>query len=243
MNVGTPVAKAPDQIATGGYMEALLLKLQADVAARKLPRSTMWPNLRMIAGLTLLFLVAYQLGVRSVDSSAGWALSTATKDRLLALNAKIDAQQGQMELQRAHIDRLERINQYSDRYGIPAGLAVAIEDIAMAEGVDPELAFDLVRVESQFEAGAVSAMGAVGYTQLMPATAKLLVPGIKREQLFERDTNLRLGFRFFRSLINHYNGDVRLALLAYNRGPVRVDRLIAQGVDPSNGYARMVLGR
>ena len=45
--------------------------------------------------------------------------------------------------------------------------------------------------------------------------------------------SLRLGFRFLRSLINHYHGDIRLALLAYNRGPNRVDQLLAAGIDPA----------
>ena len=77
----------------------------------------------------------------------------------------------------------------------------------------------------------------------MPATARLLKPGISRNQIFDRETNLRLGFRFLRILIEQYRGDVNMALLAYNRGPGRVDQLVRAGIDPDNGYSRKILGR
>ncbi|CAN5796327.1 hypothetical protein BH23GEM5_BH23GEM5_28150 [soil metagenome] len=145
-------------------------------------------------------------------------------------------------MQLAYIDKLERIYRNSARYGIAADLAAAIEDIALAEGIDPRLAFELVRVESRFNDRARSPVGAIGFTQLMPATARLLQPGIRDHEMYERETNLRLGFRFLRFLINKYDGDVRLALLAYNRGPTTVDALLARSVDPSNGYVQLVLG-
>ena len=59
--------------------------------------------------------------------------------------------------------------------------------------------------------------------------------------LFDRALNLDLGFRYLRSLIDKYDGNVRLALLAYNRGPGTVDRILARGGDPDNGYADRVL--
>jgi soluble lytic murein transglycosylase-like protein len=67
-------------------------------------------------------------------------------------------------------------------------------------------------------------------------------PGITREQIFERDTNLRLGFRYLRWLLKQYRGNREEALHAYNRGPGTVSRIRARGGDPANGYAEMVLG-
>ena len=64
---------------------------------------------------------------------------------------------------------------------------------------------------------------------------------MEREALFDRDTNLRLGFRFLRTLLDKYHGNVKLALLAYNRGPDRVDAILRDGGDPDNGYPRLVL--
>lgn len=139
-----------------------------------------------------------------------------------------------------HRNRL--LDQYARVYGIHHDLAAAIYDISAAEGIDPELAFRLVRVESNFRQYAKSSAGALGYTQLMPHTARFLDPSIDTEsEIYDRDTNLRLGFRYLRSLIEQY-GDLHLALLAYNRGPNRVNRLLSIGKDPSNGYARRVLG-
>ena len=224
-------------------MQSVILKLQAEVAARKRPRSEIWPNVRMFLLVGGLFFAAYELGARSVDTSAGWVARAASHDRIQSLRAEVDALQGKVEFQRTQIERLERANQLSSKYRIGADLAMAIEEIALAEDVEPGIAFEMVRVESEFKARAVSPVGAIGYTQLMPATAQFLAPGITRGELFDRDTNLRLGFRYFRSLLDRYHGDVRLALLAYNRGPFTVDRLLKAGIDPGNGYASMVLGR
>jgi soluble lytic murein transglycosylase-like protein len=222
-------------------MEALLLRLQNDVAARKLPRNEVYPMLRVGALLVVTFALAFELGARSTGG-AGVLAQMQTRERMAALHAQIDAHRGEIDLQQATIERLEKAHRLSAQYGIAADLAMTIEDIALAEGVDPQLAFDLIRVESNFNPRAVSPAGALGLTQLMPATAQMLSPGITRQQIFERETNLRLGLRFFNSLLSYYKGDVRLALLAYNRGPTTVDRLLSNGVDPANGYARAVLG-
>jgi hypothetical protein len=224
-------------------MHSLILKLEADVAARKRPRAELWPVLRAVGLAALLCFTAFEVGARSVDTSAGWTARAHMQDRLGSLRGDVNALQGQIDFQRLQIERLERAYKYSAKYGIGADLAASIYDIALAENVDPNLAFELVRVESGFHARAVSPVGALGYTQLMPATARLLQPGITRDRIFDRDTNLRLGFRFFRTLVNHYHGDVRLALLAYNRGPGTVDRLIKAGADPGNGYAQLVMGK
>lgn len=138
--------------------------------------------------------------------------------------------------------REREIAEWARRYGISRELADAIERAARAERVDTELAFRLVRVESAFDERATSPVGALGLTQLMPATAAELRPGITREQMLERDTNLRLGFRYLRQLLALYDGDREEALHAYNRGMGTVARIRAGGGDPANGYARRVLG-
>jgi soluble lytic murein transglycosylase-like protein len=138
--------------------------------------------------------------------------------------------------------RTTRIVDYASEYAISFELAAAIERAAYDEGIDPDLGFRLISVESRFREDAVSEAGALGLTQLMPATADWLQPGITHEQIFQRDTNLRLGFRYLRSLLRVYDGDVTEALHAYNRGPGTVARIRAAGGDPANGYARRVLG-
>ncbi|MFW6202144.1 MAG: lytic transglycosylase domain-containing protein, partial [Gemmatimonadota bacterium] len=127
------------------------------------------------------------------------------------------------------------------RYGIPADLAASIYDIALSEGIEPSLAYRLVHVESRFTRRAVSHKGAVGLAQVMPRTAFGMDPALSYTDLFEPETNLRLGFRYLRAMLERYGGDMRLALLAYNRGPGTVDQIRRQGGDPANGYARAIM--
>ena len=129
----------------------------------------------------------------------------------------------------------------SKLYEVPLGLAAQIQKAANSAGITPRLAMGLVHTESEFKRTAVSPVGAIGYTQVMPGTARDLKPGTTRSDLFDGTTNLQLGFKYLKSLIDHYDGDIRLALTAYNRGPGIVDRLVKKGRDPENGYASKVL--
>jgi len=138
--------------------------------------------------------------------------------------------------------RVRTILAWSEAYGIPADLASAIHSAAVAEGLEPEIGFRLVQHESGFRQRAVSPLGAIGYTQLLPSTAMWLDPDLTEGRLYDRDTNLRLGFRYLKQLMDRYDSDPRLALLAYNRGPAVVSARISRGEDPGNGFARRVLG-
>ena len=154
---------------------------------------------------------------------------------------ELDATRGELDLAHLQLERWNRIYNYSSRYKIGADLAASIYDIALAEGIEPELGFRLVRVESEFNERATSPVGALGLTQVMPATAKYFVKGeVTRDKLYDRQTNLRVGFRYLRTLIREYKGNVKLALLVYNRGPQAGETLRDLGVDPSIGYDRAV---
>ncbi|MEX0892443.1 MAG: lytic transglycosylase domain-containing protein [Gemmatimonadota bacterium] len=131
--------------------------------------------------------------------------------------------------------------EYAATFQIPLDLAFQVHDAAVAEDIEPHVAFGLVRAESSFRRTAVSYAGAVGLTQLLPSTARWLVPGTTRSALFEPKTNLQVGFKYLRYLMDKYQGDERLALTAYNRGPGTVDGLLKRGRNPDNGYADMVL--
>lgn len=157
-------------------------------------------------------------------------------------SAELRGLQSEMELRALEIERMQLIHTYSGEFRIPADRAQMIYDIALAEGINPDLAFNLVRVESGFRRTAVSSVGAVGLTQVRPSTARWLDPNVTMKDLFEPTVNLHLGFQYFRYLLDEYNGDTRLALLAYNRGPGRVGSLLTMGIDPANGYAKAVLG-
>lgn len=138
-------------------------------------------------------------------------------------------------------ERVKVAEVFAQEFGISPSLAKSIHTAAEAEQVDPKVAFGLVRAESSFRRSVVSSAGAVGYTQLLPSTARWIAPGTSRSELFDTDTNLRVGFKYLRKLMDQYDGDVRLALTAYNRGPGTVARELKRGRNPENGYADMVL--
>jgi soluble lytic murein transglycosylase-like protein len=157
------------------------------------------------------------------------------------LRQELESAKGELSLVRAQYERAAKIMQYSTKYGVTAGMAGKVFDASLREGIDPELAFRLVRLESEFNEHAISKVGAVGLTQLMPSTARLFQKGVTREQLFNGETNLKVGFRYLRTLLDMYKGNVNLALLAYNRGEDAVWRDVRAGVDPGNGYDRWVM--
>jgi len=150
--------------------------------------------------------------------------------------------QGELDMVRAQFDRANRIIEYSRRYDIGAGMASSIFDAALGEGVDPDLAFRLVRLESEFNPRAKSSVGAIGLTQLMPSTARQYQKGVTMNDLYDRDTNLKIGFRYLRNLMKLYKGNVEVALVAYNRGEDAVDADRKAGRDPRNGYQKRVMG-
>ncbi|MCA9659036.1 MAG: lytic transglycosylase domain-containing protein [Myxococcales bacterium] len=98
----------------------------------------------------------------------------------------------------------------------------------------------LIHTESRFRPNAVSGVGAIGLTQLMPATARFL--GVQRP--FDPRQNIYGGARFLRLLANRFNGDLVLVLAAYFAGAGAVQK--HAGVPPYPGvraYVRAVLRR
>jgi soluble lytic murein transglycosylase-like protein len=137
-------------------------------------------------------------------------------------------------------ERKRLATEFAREFSISPELAGKIYTAARTHEIEPQIAFGLVRTESSFRRTAVSHAGAVGYTQLLPSTARWIAPGTTRSALFETETNLDVGFRYLRYLKDKYEGDVDLALTAYNRGQGRVDRLLRAGRNPDNGYATAV---
>ncbi len=143
-----------------------------------------------------------------------------------------------------HAEALALADRYEKNgFRVSDALAKAIYEAASENDIDPEVAFGLVKTESGFKNQATSHVGAVGLTQLMPRTARWLEPGTTVRDLRDPETNLRIGFRYLRDLLDKYDGNTRLALLAYNRGPGTVDKVLRRGGNPDNGYVEMVMGR
>jgi len=168
------------------------------------------------------------------DASVGRAWAAANQ----AVEAKeVKAVTAQNADRESYIQ--EKMERYS-KMGLKRDLAESIYDLALKENIKPDVAFGLVRTESEFKTTATSHVGAIGLTQLMPATARGMRPGTQISDLRDPQVNLSIGFRYLREMINKYDGDERLALLAYNRGPGTVDRVLKRGGNPDNGYAEAV---
>lgn len=96
-----------------------------------------------------------------------------------------------------------------------------IMDMVVEEAIKadfpPELALAVARVESNFDAKALSPVGARGVMQIMPKTARDEF-GVAASKLYQPRTNIRLGIRFLRQLMNRYDNYVDIALSHYNGG-------------------------
>ncbi|MFL6247246.1 MAG: lytic transglycosylase domain-containing protein [Thermoanaerobaculia bacterium] len=108
----------------------------------------------------------------------------------------------------------------------PRELAAMVEDAARQHGVDPRLVAAVARRESAWKADIVSNRGAIGIMQLMPDTARYL--GVNNA--FDPRENIFGGTRYLRTLLDTFNGDLDLALAAYNAGPGAVAKY--RGVPP-----------
>lgn len=104
--------------------------------------------------------------------------------------------------------------------------AELIERAAAEHGVDPTLVRAIIRVESNFQAHALSRKGARGLMQLMPATASRFAVG----NAFDPAENVRGGVKYLRALLDLFPDDLASALAGYNAGEHAVQR--HKGVPP-----------
>jgi soluble lytic murein transglycosylase-like protein len=103
---------------------------------------------------------------------------------------------------------------------IPSAYADIINTACGRHGVDPALVHAIVKVESDFNPYALSRKGAMGLMQLMPQTAVVMNVG----NSFNPHENIDGGVKYLRHLIDRYEGNLPLALAAYNSGETAVKK-------------------
>ncbi len=89
----------------------------------------------------------------------------------------------------------------------------------------PYLFLSLVREESHFDSNAKSAAGALGLAQIMPDTANFIEKTtVSKETLLNEDENIRIGLKYFSYLMDYFNQNEYLSILAYNAGPGNISK-------------------
>lgn len=129
-------------------------------------------------------------------------------------------------------------NSYSTSGASKAQILSMVSKVSEKYGVDDKLVKALIKQESGFNPDATSKAGAMGLMQLMPATAKHL--GVK--DAYNPLQNVEGGVKYLKSMLDKYNGNIILALAAYNAGPGAVDKY--SGVPPyqeTQNYVKNIL--
>jgi soluble lytic murein transglycosylase-like protein len=163
----------------------------------------------MILGIPFLSAYSSQRDVQVVenpfDSSQITTLQTALSDNSEADTYSLPSVFKHKKERRFHPIILQEANRYK---------------------IDPCLVKAIIMAESGYNPKAISKRGAKGLMQLMPSTAEAL--GV--EDIFNPEQNISGGIRYFKQLVKRFDGDVKLALAAYNAGSQNVRHY--QGIPP-----------
>ncbi len=124
-------------------------------------------------------------------------------------------------------------------------VAAAIRTAAERHQMSVDLVLAVIEVESQFDAFAVSRVGAMGLMQIVPATGEALAArhGVSwngPRTLFDPVVNVQLGIAYLSELQSRF-GHLPTALAAYNWGPTSIRKRLHRGAPIPRGYARRVL--
>ena len=126
------------------------------------------------------------------------------------------------------------------RMRYPLSYEAIVEKYAFDHNVDKYLVYSIIRAESFYDKDAVSSKGACGLMQITPDTGewiaeKLNLKDFSREDLFDPEKNIMMGVWYFKYLLERFDGDVTVAIAAYNAGPTNAAKWLKRADLSSDG--------
>jgi len=114
-----------------------------------------------------------------------------------------------------------------------------VEKYSKEYNIDSYMIYAIIKAESNFNENAKSNSNAIGLMQIMEPTAKEIAEkidlNITEEQLLEPELNIQLGTKYFAGLLEKYNNNYKIAIIAYNAGIGNVDKWIKEGIIKEDG--------
>jgi hypothetical protein len=177
-------------------------------------------------------------GFGTTGKGAATAANPGTNQASLASKGIGQQTQGSMPVRTRAVCSLEGWQRTESP--APRWIERLVEQMAPEHSLDPGLVMAVIAVESNFDVLAVSPKQAQGLMQLIPETADRF--GVRDP--FDPKQNIRGGIKYLRWLLNHFSGDLTLALAGYNAGEKAVERHAAVPPYPeTQRYVQLVKKR
>ncbi len=233
---------APEQQQRG---TALLRELAKDrsfygfLAADQVKTDYQLNDQRLLPQITPQTLALQPALLRARELYAIGEAAAARREWLYALRSMNSDEQLSAALLAAQWDWHDRAIQTATQAGawndlqlrFPLAYRTAMLEAATNTALPSPWLFAIARQESTFMPDARSPVGALGLMQLMPDTARQVARSLRTsvatEQLLQPHPNIRLGSKYLSEMLHRYRGNRVLATAAYNAGPTRISRLLA----------------